>query len=121
MTTYFTEDHEWVKVDGDVAVLGITAHAAEQLGEIVFVELKEVGDSAEKGDEMGVIESVKAASEFYAPVSGEIVEANDAVVQTPTAINDNPEGDAWLYKIKLSDASQLDGLMDADAYKATIG
>ena len=101
MTIYFTEDYEWVKVDGNGSTMGITTHAAEQLGEIVFVELKEVGDSVEKGDE--------------------IVEANDAVVQTPTAINDNPEGDAWLYKIKLSDASELDGLMDANAYKAMIG
>ena len=101
MTIYFTEDHEWVKVDGNGSTMGITTHAAEQLGEIVFVELKEVGDSVEKGDE--------------------IVEANDAVVQTPTAINDNPEGDAWLYKIKLSDASELDGLMDANAYKPIIG
>ena len=90
-----------MKVDGNGSTMGITTHAAEQLGEIVFVELKEVGDSVEKGDE--------------------IVEANDAVVQTPTAINDNPEGYAWLYKIKLSDASELDGLMDANAYKPMIG
>ena len=120
MSTYFSKDHEWVKVDGDVAIMGITAHAAEQLGEIVFVELKDVGDSVEKGEEMGVVESVKAASEFYAPVSGEIMAANDAVVETPKAINEGPEGDGWLYKLKLSNASELDELMDVDAYKATL-
>ncbi len=120
MSTYYTEDHEWLVVEGDVATLGITKHAAEQLGEIVFVELKDAGESVEKSDEIGVIESVKAASEVYAPVSGEIVEANTSVVDAPTTINDDPEGAAWLYKIKLSDASELEGLMDAEAYKATI-
>jgi len=118
MTTFFTTDHEWLKVDGDTATVGITVHAAEQLGDIVFVELKETGDSFSKGDDMGVIESVKAASEIYAPVDGEIVEANSALVDNPSAINDDPEGNAWLYKMKVSDAGQLSGLMDAAAYKS---
>lgn len=118
MSTYFTTDHEWLKVDGDMATVGITVHAAEQLGDIVFVELKETGDSLSKGDDMGVIESVKAASEIYAPVDGEIVEANSALVDNPSAINDDPEGNAWLYKMKVSDAGQLSGLMDAAAYKS---
>ncbi len=120
MSTHYTEDHEWLSVEGDIATLGITAHAAEQLGEIVFVELKEAGDSFEKGDEIGVIESVKAASEVYAPVTGEIVEANSALVDAPGDVNADPEGAAWLYKIKLSDAGELEGLMDAAAYKASI-
>ncbi len=121
MSIYFTEDHEWVKVEGETATLGITAHAAEQLGEIVFVELKEAGESFEKGDEIGVIESVKAASEIYAPAAGEIVEANGSLGDTPGALNEDPEGAAWLYKIKLSDAGELEELMDAEAYKASIG
>lgn len=120
MSKYFTDDHEWLDVEGDVATIGITDHAQEQLGEIVFVELKEAGDEVEKGDDIGVIESVKAASEVYAPVTGEIVEANESVVDNPTAINENAETEAWLYKIKLSDASELEDLMDADAYKAMI-
>jgi len=121
MTTYYSDDHEWVTVDGDVATIGITAYAAEQLGEIVFVEQKEAGDSFEKGDEIGVIESVKAASEIFAPVDGEIVEANALLVDSPSALNEKAESDAWIYKVKLSDASQLEALMDADAYKALIG
>jgi len=120
MTTYFTTDHEWLKVDGDTATVGITVHAAEQLGDIVFVELKETGDSFSKGDDMGVIESVKAASEIYAPVDGEIVEANSALIDNPSAINDDPEAAAWLYKMKISDVGQLSDLMDAAAYKTMI-
>ena len=120
MTIYFTEEHEWLNVEGDTATVGITIHAAEQLGDIVFIELKEPGDSFAKGDEMGVIESVKAASEIYAPVNCEIIEANSALVDNPSAVNEDPEGSAWLYKMKVSDAGQLSGLMDADAYKATI-
>ncbi|MEM7069583.1 MAG: glycine cleavage system protein GcvH [Pseudomonadota bacterium] len=121
MTTYYSEDHEWITVEGDVATIGITAHAAEQIGEVVFVEQKDTGDSFEKGDEIGVIETVKAASEIYAPVDGEIVEANGVLADEPTKLNDAPEGDAWIYKVKISDASQLEGLMDLDAYKAMIG
>lgn len=121
MATYYSEEHEWITVEGDVATLGITQHAADQLGEVVFVEQKETGDEFEKGDEIGVIESVKAASEIYAPLNGEIVEVNEALADNPGALNDSPEGDAWIYKIKLSDASQLDDLMDLDGYKALIG
>ncbi len=121
MTTYYSEDHEWIKVDGDIATIGITAHAAEQLGEIVFIEQKETDDEFAKGDEIGVIESVKAASEIFAPVDGAVVEANALLVDTPSALNENPESDAWIYKVKLSDASQLAELMDIDAYNALIG
>ncbi|EBA14621.1 glycine cleavage system H protein [Roseobacter sp. SK209-2-6] len=121
MTTYYSEEHEWVTVEGDVATVGITQHAADQLGEIVFVEQKEAGDEFEKGDEIGVIESVKAASEIYAPLDGEVVEANEVLADNPGALNESPEGDAWIYKIKLADAAQLDDLMDLDGYKALIG
>lgn len=121
MTTYYSEEHEWLTVEGDTATVGITAHAAEQLGEIVYVEQKEAGDTFEKGDEIGVVESVKAASEIYAPVNGEITAANDVLTDSPATLNESPEGDGWLYKIKLSDTSQLSDLMDLDAYKAFIG
>ncbi|MGI9522439.1 MAG: glycine cleavage system protein GcvH [Hyphomicrobiaceae bacterium] len=121
MSTYFTEEHEWLRVDGNTAVVGITVHAAEQLGDIVFVELKEVGESFSKGDEMGVIESVKAASEIYAPVDGEIVEANSALTDEPSVINEDPEGKAWLYKMKISDPGQLADLLSDSAYKELIG
>lgn len=121
MTTYYSEEHEWVTVEGDVATVGITQHAADQLGEIVFVEQKEAGDEFEKGEEIGVIESVKAASEIYAPLDGEVIEANAALEDNPGALNESPEGDAWIYKIKLADAAQLEELMDLDGYKALIG
>jgi len=121
MSTYYSEEHEWLSVEGDVATLGITKHAAEQLGEVVFVEQQEVGDEFEKDGEIGVIESVKAASELYAPVDGEIVEVNEALADNPGALNDDPEGEAWIYKVKIADASQLDDLMDEAGYKAFIG
>ncbi|CTQ55313.1 Glycine cleavage system H protein [Roseibium album] len=121
MTTYYSEEHEWMTVEGDIATLGITAHAAEQLGEIVYVEQKEAGDTFGKGDEIGVVESVKAASEIYAPVNGEVVEANEVLTDSPATLNEGAEGDGWLYKIKLTDQSQLNDLMDLDAYKAFIG
>lgn len=121
MTTYYTEDHEWITVEGDIATIGVTEHASEQLGEVVFIELKESGDTFSKGDEIGVIETVKAASEVYAPVDGEIVEANGELPDAPTRLNESPEKDAWIYKIKVSDPGQLDGLMDKDAYTAMIG
>lgn len=120
MITYYTEDHEWITVDGDMATIGITNHAAEQLGEVVFVELQGAGETFAKGDEIGVVESVKAASDIYAPVAGEIVEANEALVDTPAELNTDPEGTSWLYKIKLSEAGELEELMDEDAYKALI-
>ena len=120
MSTYYTEDHEWLTVEGDMATVGITAHAAEQLGDIVFVEFKDPGETLDKGDEMGVIESVKAASEIYAPVSCEIIEANEPLADNPGTINEDPEASAWLYKIKILSTDQLAELMDAEAYKATI-
>jgi len=121
MATYYSDEHEWLTVDGDTATLGITKHAAEQLGDVVFVEQQDAGEEFEKGGEIGVIESVKAASEIYAPVDGEIVQVNDTLADNPGALNEDPEGAAWIYKIKLSDASQLEELMDLDGYKALIG
>ncbi len=121
MSIYYSEEHEWVLVEGDTATIGITQHAADQLGEIVFVEQKEAGDDFEKGDDIGVIESVKAASEIYAPVDGEVITANEALADNPGALNESPEADAWIYKIKLSDMSQLEDLMDLDGYKSFIG
>lgn len=121
MATYYTEDHEWLAIDGDTATLGITAHAAEQLGDIVYLELRDAGDSFSKGDEIGVIESVKAASEIYAPVDCEIIEANSGLTDSPDKVNESPEGDAWLYKIKITDAGQVDALLDREAYDALIG
>lgn len=121
MTTYYSEDHEWITVDGDTATIGITKHAAEQLGEIVFVEQRDAGEEFEKGDEIGVIESVKAASEIYAPVDGEVSEINEALEENPGMLNESPEGEGWIYKVKLSDVAQLEDLMDLDGYKALIG
>ncbi|MDA5095355.1 glycine cleavage system protein GcvH [Aliiroseovarius sp. KMU-50] len=121
MTTYYSEEHEWLTVEGDVATIGITQHAADQLGEVVFIEQKEADDEFEKGDEIGVIESVKAASEIYAPVDGTVVEVNEDLEGNPGSLNESPESNAWIYKIKLADASQLDDLMDLDGYKAFIG
>lgn len=121
MSTYYSEEHEWLTIEGDIAILGITAHAAEQLGEIVFIEQKEDGDEFESGDEIGVIESVKAASEIYAPVDGEVVAINEDLEGNPGKLNESPEGDGWIYKIKLSDPEQLKDLMDLDAYKSLIG
>jgi len=118
MTVYYSEEHEWLDVDGDTATLGITKHAAEALGEVVFVELQEVGETFDKDDEIGVVESVKAASEIYAPVSVEILEANTALEEEPGKVNEDPESSAWFYKVKIQDASELEGLMDEAAYKA---
>lgn len=120
MSMKFTEDHEWIKVDGNVATVGITKYAAEQLGDVVFVELPEVGKTVTKGDEFAVVESVKAASEVYAPVSGEITDANGVLNDTPETVNASAEGDGWFVKIKLADTSELEGLMDADTYKAHV-
>ncbi|OKL42506.1 glycine cleavage system protein GcvH [Pseudovibrio exalbescens] len=120
MSTYFSEDHEWLKVDGDVATIGITNYAQAQLGDVVFVELPENGKTLSKGDEAAVVESVKAASEVYVPVDGEVVEGNEALVEEPAKVNEDPENSAWFFKLKLSDKSQLDGLMDEAAYKAYV-
>ncbi|MEO0465459.1 MAG: glycine cleavage system protein GcvH [Pseudomonadota bacterium] len=116
MTTKYTKDHEWVSVEGEIATVGITAFAAEQLGDVVFVETPEVGVGFSAGDDMAVVESVKAASDVYAPVSGAITEANGALAEAPETVNADPEGAGWFCKMKISDASELDDLMDAAAY-----
>ena len=119
-TTYYTEEHEWIEVEGDTATLGITKHAAEALGEVVFVELQEVGETFDKDDEIGVVESVKAASEIYAPLAMEITEANGALEDEPGMVNEDPEGNAWFYKVKITDPAELENLLDINAYKALI-
>lgn len=116
----FTEEHEWLLVEGDLVVVGITAHAAEQLGDVVFVELPEPGTEVTKDDEVVVIESVKAASDILAPLDGEIVEVNEAIVADPGKVNEDPEGDAWFFKMKVENLSDLDDLMDEAAYKDFI-
>ena len=113
----FTEDHEWIRIDGDVGTVGITDFAQEQLGDIVFIELPETGAALGKGDQAGVVESVKAASEIYTPVAGEITEANEALVDAPETVNVEAEGGGWFFKIKILDMSELEGLMDEAAYK----
>ena len=120
-TTYYTEDHEWIRVEGGIATVGITDYAQEQLGDLVFVELPEVGKSLSKGDAAVVVESVKAASDVYAPVDGEITATNDALSSDPSLVNSSPAGDGWLWKMKLADESQLEGLMDEAGYAAMIG
>lgn len=120
-TIYYTEDHEWLRVEGDVATVGITDYAQEQLGDLVFVELPESGKGLTRGDTAVVVESVKAASDVYAPVDGEVTEANEALSSDPALVNSAATGDGWLWKMKLSDKSQLDGLMDEAAYNDHIG
>lgn len=120
MSKLFTEDHEWLSVDGDVATVGITDFAQSQLGDVVFIELPEEGAEVEKGGDAAVVESVKAASEVYAPVDGEVTEVNSDLEDDPARVNSEAEGKAWFMKIKLSDKSQLDGLMNEEAYKAFI-
>ena len=117
MSTYYTEDHEWIAVEGDTGTVGITKYAAEQLGDVVFVEVPEAGASFSKGDDMAVVESVKAASDVYAPVGGEVTEGNGDLADAPETVNEDPEGKGWFCKLKLSDAGELEGLMDAAAYK----
>jgi glycine cleavage system H protein len=117
MSLYFTKEHEWIRVDGDVATVGISDHAQEALGDIVFAEVPEAGRSLAKGDEAAVVESVKAASDVYSPVGGEVVEGNTAIADDPALINRDPEGDGWFFKLRLSDTSELDGLMDEAAYR----
>lgn len=118
--TYFTEDHEWLRVENGVATIGITDYAQEQLGDIVFVEVPEAGKKLAKGDTAVVVESVKAASDVYAPVDGDITEANDTLTSDPALVNSAPTGDGWLWKMKLADESQLEGLMDEAAYNSHI-
>jgi glycine cleavage system H protein len=118
----FTEEHEWLRVeDGDVVVVGITEYAAEQLGDVVFVELPDVGKMVTKDEEVVVIESVKAASDILAPIDGEIIEVNEILVDEPAKVNDDPEGDAWFFKVKVEDLSQMDEYMDEAAYKKFVG
>jgi glycine cleavage system H protein len=120
-TTYFTEDHEWIRVENGIATVGITDYAQEQLGDLVFVELPETGRKLKKGETAVVVESVKAASDVYAPADGEITEANAALSSDPALVNSAPTGDGWLWKMKLADDGQLSGLMDEAGYKAMIG
>ncbi|MEM7057096.1 MAG: glycine cleavage system protein GcvH [Pseudomonadota bacterium] len=116
----FTEDHEWLQIDGDSAVVGITTHATEQLGDIVFVELPDVGAEFAKDDDAAVVESVKAASDVYMPLDGEITEINEAIVEEPAKVNQDPMGAGWFFKIKLKNAADAEGLMDQAAYEAMI-
>lgn len=118
MTTYYTNEHEWISVQGDVGTVGITRFAAEKLGDVVFVELPDAGRQVSKDADMAVVESVKAASDVYAPVSGEILEGNSSIVDEPAKVNEDPEGDGWFVRIRLADTAQLSGLMDKAAYDA---
>ena len=120
MSLYFTKEHEWIRVDGDSATVGISDHAQQALGDIVFAEVPSAGKSLAKGDDAAVVESVKAASDVYAPVSGEVTVGNDALGDDPALVNRDPEGEGWFFKLKLADPSELDGLMAEDAYREWI-
>jgi glycine cleavage system H protein len=120
MTKYYTEDHEWIAVTGNVATLGITDYAQAQLGDVVFVEVPSIGRKVKKGEETAVVESVKAASEVYSPVTGTIVAANEPLADSPITVNEDPEGAAWFCKIEMADPSELEVLMDEAAYKAFV-
>ncbi|HTG63889.1 MAG TPA: glycine cleavage system protein GcvH [Sphingomicrobium sp.] len=120
MSLYFTKEHEWIRVDGDLATVGISNHAQEALGDIVFAEVPDAGKTLSKGDDAAVVESVKAASDVYAPVGGEVVEGNAALADDPSLINRDPEGEGWFFKLKLTDTSELDGLMDEAAYREWV-
>lgn len=120
MPRYFTQDHEWIDVDGDSATVGITDYAQGQLGDVVFVEVPEAGRSVAKGDDAAVVESVKAASDVYAPVSGTVTEGNAGLDADPSLVNSAPEGEGWFFRMTLSDPSELEGLMDAAAYQAYV-
>jgi glycine cleavage system H protein len=117
MSRYFTEDHEWIDVDGDTATVGITEYAQSQLGDIVFVETPDEGKEVSKGDDAAVVESVKAASDVYAPVSGTVIEGNDALADNPALVNEDPEGEGWFFKLTLADPSELESLMNDSAYQ----
>jgi glycine cleavage system H protein len=117
MSTRYTKDHEWIRLDGEVATVGITEHAQEQLGDIVYVELPEIGKKVEKGGDAAVVESVKAASDVYSPASGEVVAVNESLGSTPASINEEAEGKGWFFRLKLSTPAELDGLMSAEQYK----
>ena len=117
MSLYFTKEHEWIRVDGDTATVGITDHAQEQLGDIVFAEVPETGKHLTKGQEAAVVESVKAASDVYSPVSGNVLDGNSKVADDPSIVNSDPEGEGWFFKISLENSGELDGLMDEAAYR----
>ncbi len=116
----YTEDHEWVSLDGDTATVGISNYAQEQLGDVVFVELPEPGQALKKGGEAAVVESVKAASEIYSPVSGEVIAVNDSLTERPELVNESPLGDGWFLKLKIADSAELDSLMDEAAYQSYV-
>ena len=117
MTVYYTREHEWIRVDGDTATVGITDFAQDQLGDVVFVEVPEAGRHVSKGGEAAVVESVKAASDVYSPVSGEVIEGNRALVDDPALVNSDAEGEGWFFKLRLADTGELNDLMNADQYK----
>jgi glycine cleavage system H protein len=119
-TTHYTKEHEWIRVDGDTATVGITGYAQEQLGDIVFVELPQVGKQVEKGSEAAVVESVKAASEVYAPITGEVIAINNLLENTPATVNEDPEGNGWFLKLKIADPAELGDLMTQDQYSAFL-
>ncbi|MFK4794410.1 glycine cleavage system protein GcvH [Sphingobium sp. ZW T5_29] len=120
MSRYFTDEHEWIDVEGEIATVGITDYAQEQLGDIVFVELPVEGATFDKGDDAAVVESVKAASDVYAPISGEVVEANGALEDEPALVNSDAEEDGWFFKLRITDATELEGLMNESAYKKFV-
>jgi glycine cleavage system H protein len=119
-TERFTKDHEWIRVDGDIGTVGITHHAQDQLGDVVFVELPETGRKATKGEAVAVVESVKAASDIYAPIAGEVTEVNAALADQPGLVNEDAEGKAWFFRLKVADAAELNALMDRAAYEAFV-
>lgn len=121
MDRMYTKEHEWVAVDGDVATIGVTEYAAGELGDVVFLELPESGSAVSEGDAVGTIETVKSVEDLYCPVSGEVAEVNEAVLDAPELVNQQPMEDGWLFKVKMDDASQLNALLDADAYQDLIG
>lgn len=120
MSRYFTDEHEWIDVEGEIATVGITDYAQEQLGDIVFVELPIEGAKFDKGDDAAVVESVKAASDVYAPISGEVIEANGALEDEPALVNSDPEEDGWFFKLRIADTSELEGLMNEAAYRKFV-
>ncbi len=120
MSLFFTREHEWIRLEGEVATVGISDHAQQALGDIVFAEVPEAGKRVAKGDEAAVVESVKAASDVYSPVGGEVIEGNPAVADDPALINRDPEGEGWFFKLKLDDPGEVEGLMDETAYREWV-
>ncbi len=120
MSLYFTREHEWIRIEGDTATVGISDHAQQALGDIVFAEVPEAGRRVAKGQEAGVVESVKAASDVYSPVGGEVIEGNSALADDPALINRDPEGEGWFFKLKLDDSGEVEGLMDETAYREWV-